>query len=87
MSKKNTNDQPKVTETIPKELYNDIRDLSENVADELIDIAVKHKASIFSVFDFYVSFFTFIVDSVKKRYKDKKEESNTESNAEKEDNN
>lgn len=74
MSKKNTNDQPKVTETIPKELYNDICDLSEKVADELIDIAVKHKASIFSVFDFYVSFFTFLVDSVKKRYKDKEEE-------------
>lgn len=87
MSKKTNNDQPKITETISKELYDDISDLSEKVADALIDIAVKHSAPILSVFDFYVSFFTFLVDSVKQRYEDKKEESNTESNAEKEDNN
>lgn len=88
MSKKTNNDQPKVTETISKELYDDISDLSENVADALIDIAVKHHARIFSVFDFYVSFFTFIVDSVKQRYKESGEKAKNEEKTEnKEDNN
>lgn len=74
MSDKN----PNVTNTIAEDAFNDIKDVVFSTTDQLISLAEKHKVPILTMLDFYCSFYTFIVDSVRQKQEEDQQEENKE---------
>lgn len=73
-----SNKNPNVTNTIAEDAFNDIKDVVFSTTDQLISLAEKHKVPILTMLDFYCSFYTFIVDSVKQKQEESQQEDSKE---------